>query len=59
MGVVDYIRTYILDFNLSFKVNQLTTPFTYPRLSNYTTGDKKKEGKRLQKTELLVRVKKP
>ena len=58
MGVVDYIRTYILDFNLSFKVNQLTTPFTYPGL-NYTTGDKKKEGKRLQKTELLVRVKKP
>ena len=53
MGVVDYI----LDFNLSFKVNQLTTPFTYPRL-NYNTGDKKKEGKRLQNSELLVRGKK-
>ena len=53
MGVVDYI----LDFNLSFKVNQLTTPFTHLRL-NYSTGDKKKEGKRLQNSELLVRVKK-
>ena len=53
MGVVEYI----LDFNLSLKVNQLTTPFTYPRL-NYSTGDKKKEGKGLQNSELLVRVKK-